>query len=194
MLKLSHPTPGSHCRAISFAVHCTADGSFRQRWYSSLAERWPQESSFVGTGSVFLSAPSKACLGKQQQLQFTGTYSSSLQTAPAIPDGESLSSPASLEIPHVGLGKHLTCSSAHPPEICDWLSTKSGGFFHGCIVCSHEGYCWHREKNNGSILLGWAASQKPGANKTVPSSYKGRPMGMKPQNRYENIFIPVSRK
>lgn len=27
MLKLSHPAPG----AVSFAVHCTADGSFRQR-------------------------------------------------------------------------------------------------------------------------------------------------------------------
>lgn len=117
MLKVSHPALGSHCRAASFAAHCTADGSFRQIWYSSLAQRSPQESSFVGTGSVFLSAPSKACFGEQQQLQFTGTYSSSPQTAPAIPDGESLSSPSSLEIPHEGLGKCLTCSSSHQKSV-----------------------------------------------------------------------------
>lgn len=77
-----------------------------------------------------------------------------------------------------------------PPEICDWLSTKSAGFLHGCIVCSHEGQCWHREKNRGSMLLGWTASQKLGAIKAVPSSYKGsRPMGIKSQHRFESIFI-----
>lgn len=123
-------SPGSHSTRTQFktntkkafppcprAAHCTADGSFRQRWYSSLAQRSHQESSIVGTGSVFLSAPSKACFGEQQQLQLTGTYSSSRQTAPAIPDGESLSSPASLEIPRGGLGKYLTCSSSHQKSV-----------------------------------------------------------------------------
>lgn len=168
MLKLSHPTPRSHCRAVSFAVHCTADGSFRQRWYSSLAERSPQESSFVGTSSVFLSAPSKACLGEQQQLQFTGTYSSSPQTAPAIPDGESLSSPASLEIPRVGLGKYLTCSSAHQKSVTGFQpNLQSPSIDASCATMrvsagtgrkTMEAYCWggQHHRSPGQLKLSQA--------------------------------------
>lgn len=108
----------------------------------------------MGTGSVFLSAPSKACLGEQQQLQFTGTYSSSPQTAPAIPDGESPSSPASLEIPHLGLGKYLYLFLS-PPEICDWPSTKPAGFLHcvqpsGLVLAQGEKQ-WKHTAGVGSI-------------------------------------------
>lgn len=106
MLKLPHPAPGSHWRALCFAGHCIAERSFRQRWCSTSAQRSPQESSFVGMVSMLLPALGKACFGEQQ---FLGPYSPFHQTASAISSCEPLSSPENLEIPLRQVWKHLTC-------------------------------------------------------------------------------------
>lgn len=67
MLKLSHPAPGSHGRALLFADDCIGEGNFRKIWCSTLAQRSPQNCSFVGIVSTLLPTFGKACFSEKQQ-------------------------------------------------------------------------------------------------------------------------------
>lgn len=56
------------------------------------------------------------------------------------------------------LWKHLFLM---PPEMCDWVSARSAAFLHGCTMCHHEGWCWHREKTVETYCWGGQHHRNP---------------------------------